>query len=389
MIDQVIGKRCTGCTACVNRCPVSVIRMEADDEGFLQPIVDQNTCIRCEVCTKVCPIITPKPSSYKEPDVYASWNFDEKIRKESTSGGVFTALAQAFITHGGIVAGATYDSDFGIKHILIEHEDEIALLRQSKYAQSKLEDLFLHIEDNLKQGKNVLFCGTPCQSVGLQRFLKKAYDNLYCCDFICRGVISPDVYRKFLHDCSQRHSAELMRVQFKNKDFGWNRFSTKLSYADGSVYHLDRNKDYYMRGYLKHNLYIRPCCYDCKFKSIPRHSDISLGDFWGIGNYKEQLDNDMGTSVVLVNSEKGKKILDWASHALYLELRSLDEVTHGNRCLLYSAEEGEFREFFFKKFRKYDFFKLIEKIDDKSLHLTIKDRVLRDLSKFKHKILGR
>lgn len=389
MIDQKIGKHCTGCTACANSCPVSAIIMKPDSEGFLQPKVNHENCIRCGLCESVCSIATPQKSKCRDPEVYASWNLNEEIRKQSTSGGVFTALAQAFIEHGGYVAGAIYDSNFTIKHILTNTPEEITLLRQSKYAQSLLGNLFSQIEERLKNGKMVLFCGTPCQTSGLQRFLKKDYSTLYCCDFICRGVISPDVYRKFLEDSNKRHSAPLACVHFKNKEFGWNRFSTKLSYTDGSSYHLDRNTDYYMRGFLRHNLYIRPSCHVCAFKSIPRYADISLGDFWGIGKYKECLDNDMGTSAVLVSSEKGKQLISWSEDKLYLEKRTLDEVTTGNSCLLNSAGEGEFREYFFKRFRNQDFFKLVDRIDRMSLHLTPKDYILRNLSVIKHKLLGR
>lgn len=363
--------------------------MKADDEGFLQPVVNQEKCIKCGLCVKACPIATPQHSQCSEPQVYASWNVDEEIRRESTSGGVFTALAEVFIARGGYVAGAVYDHDFKIKHILTNNQEDISLLRQSKYAQSELGNLFFQIRDRLKMGYKVLFCGTPCQAAGLKRFLKKEYDGLYCCDFICRGVISPSVYQKFLSDCGKRHTAMLKRVHFKNKEFGWNRFSTKLSYDDGSSYHLDRDSDYYMRGFLKHNLYIRPSCHMCAFKSIPRYADISLGDFWGIGNYKACLDNDMGTSVVLVNSIKGKELIEWAKNQLYIEPRILDEVIAGNSCLLHSAQEGKFREYFFKKMKTQDFFRLIEKIDKKSVYLTPQERILRGLSNIKHKIVGK
>ena len=371
----------------MNRCPVSAITMKNDKEGFLQPVVDEAACVNCKLCIIICPVVTHEENHYFMPEVYASWNLDENIRKESTSGGIFTALAQAFMRQDGFVAGAIYDDDFEIRHILTNLPDDIERLRQSKYAQSRLDNLFEQIEDRLKHNEKVLFCGTPCQSAGLQSFLQKEYDNLYCCDFICRGVISPTVYKKFLADCNKRHDSNLIRVHFKNKEFGWNRFSTKLSYEDGSAYHLDRDSDYFMRGYLKQNLYMRTSCYSCDFKSIPRCSDISLGDFWGIGRYKASLDDNLGTSVVLVNSEKGRTLLHWAESKLYLERRIMEEVVAGNSCLCNSAEKGEFRKYFFERFQNQDFFKLIDRIERKSLHLTITERIMKNLSDFKRNIL--
>ena len=386
MIDKIIGNRCTGCTSCKSSCPVSAIKMRKNSEGFLFPVVDENICINCGICEKKCPILAEKIINYDEPIVYAAWNVDEQIRIESTSGGVFTALAKAFIEHGGSVVGATYDENFTIYHVIIKTISEIQRLRQSKYAQSNLKDVFGKIKKLLDQQKKVLFCGTPCQAVGLQYYLGKTYNNLYCCDFICRGVVSPEVYHKFLYDMGMK-SFKLKKVHFKNKDYGWNNFSTKLLFENGLVYQKNRDEDFYMRGYLKHNLYLRPCCYQCMFKTIPRSSDISLGDFWGIGNYKKELDNNRGTSVVLVNSQKGKKLFEWAKKDLYTECRNLAEVLNGNTCLLNSAQEGEFRKYFFENIKKYNFEELIEKIDKKALHLSNKDKVLLILHQLKINLL--
>ena len=184
------------------------------------------------------------------------------------------------------------------------------------------------------------------------------------------------------HICPSESS--LRKVHFKNKDFGWNRFSTKLTFEDGSFYQKDRNDDYYMRGYLRHNLYLRDCCYHCDYKSLPRISDISLGDFWGIGNYDPSLDNEQGTSVVLINSEKGNTLFGWASNRLVRTERKIEEVLSGNSCLLNSAVCGEYRDYFFKKMNKVPFPTLIELIDKKSLKLSTKDKLFQILSNIKH-----
>ena len=384
MVSRETVPNCTGCAACQNACNLGAIALIADGEGFVYPQVDETKCIQCGKCEKSCPSLHFVPSSqYVQPEVYAAWNLDTEVRILSTSGGVFSALAEAVISRGGYVAGAFYDEGFQICHGVVSSLEEIPRLRQSKYAQSQIGDTFVQVRQLLKTGKTVLFCGTPCQSAGLQQFLSREYENLYCCDFICRGVISPKVYSKFLQDMQPSKTASVNAVHFKNKDYGWNRFSTRLTFGDGSVYQKDRNEDYYMRGYLRHNLYIRPSCHQCGYKTLPRISDLSLGDFWGIGNYDKTLDNEQGTSVVLVNSEKGRTLLSWAQAALVLHQRSLEEVLAGNSCLLNVAQPGKYREFFFENMDRYPFGKLIGIIDKKTEQIPLKLRIRQKLGSIK------
>lgn len=378
MVDRIIGEYCTGCSACMNRCPKKAIILVPNNEGFWYPSVSQTKCVHCNLCINICPVLQPKQNlNFSEPEVYAAWNRDENVRIQSTSGGVFSALAKVFIRGGGCVVGARYCDDFSISHYIIEREEEISLLRQSKYAQSDLHDIFREIQSKLELGEKVLFCGTPCQSAGLQSFLSKEYNNLYTCDFICRGVISPKVYRKFLDDMSRKYGSALKTVQFKNKDYGWNRFSTKLGFKNETSYQEDRDNDYYMKGYLKYNLYLRLSCHNCQFKSFPRVSDLSLGDFWGIGNYQKELDTNKGTSVVLINSQKGKELFGDMEDMLICSERTLDEVLAGNSCLLHSVSVGEFRAYFFRQIDRITFDKLIERIEYKSQHLTLKEKLAK------------
>lgn len=390
MVSRKTVPNCTGCAACQNACGVGAIELIADREGFVYPYVDQNKCIQCGKCATSCPSLHgPDQSRYFQPEVYAAWNKDEAVRVLSTSGGVFTAFAEAIIRQGGAVAGAFYAEDFRICHGVIHSMDEIPRLRQSKYAQSWIGDTYKQVRKLLQGGKTVLFCGTPCQSAGLQRFLGRDYENLYCCDFICRGVISPKVYEKFLKDMKPAEEAELDRVHFKNKEFGWNRFSTKLTFRDGSVYHKDRNEDFYMRGYLQYNLYLRPSCHHCQYKTVPRISDVSLGDFWGVGNYDARLDNEQGTSAVLVNSKKGQALLNLAQEQLELHRRSVEEVMAGNYCLLNVAEPGKYREFFFRNMDRYSFDQLITMIGKKSIKVPIGSRIRCALGRMKQRLLSR
>lgn len=389
MIAKIVGDRCTGCSSCKNICPVNAIDLIPDEKGFGYPVVDDKRCVNCKKCVTHCPAVTPlKQENSPLPDVFAGWNKNEEIRLKSTSGGVYSALAEAIIKQGGYVVGAEYNGEFLIHHTLIHSMEAISRQRQSKYAQSDLNDVFRKVQELLRQGELVLFCGTPCQSAGLQKYLGQKFENLFCCDFICRGVISPKVYRKFLADMHEDTKKTLQQVHFKNKDYGWNRFSTKLSFSDGSVYQKDRDEDYYMRGYLKHNLYLRACCHQCMYKTLPRVSDISLGDFWGIGKFDPSLDNEMGTSVILVNSDKGRILLKWAQNYLELYERALAEVTAGNACLLKAAEEGKYRDFFFKNMDKYNFAELITLIDRKQARVGFSDWMLQKLSAVKRRITG-
>ena len=321
MINISDKTKCTGCSACVNVCPKSAIDFCDDRAGYRYPVVNEAKCVNCSLCEKVCPIINPVDVSgnFNEPVVKAAWNLDEEIRVNSTSGGVFSAIADRFIENGGFVVGAEYTEDFGIRHIVISDK----------------------------------------------KYLFKDYQNLFLVDFICRGIISQKIYKKYLESVERHTNSKITKVHFKNKDFGWNRFSTKLSLSNGDEYHKDRYHDEYMVGYLKYNLYLRPCCHDCQFKTLPRIADLSLGDFWGIANSDKTLDNNQGTSVVLINSEKGLKYFDGLSEMLFSTDSTVKQVVKGNSCLLNIAPKGEYSEYFNKHFEKKDFIELIHSVEKK------------------------
>ena len=367
MINIIDKAKCTGCSACVNICPKKAISFNNDSAGYRYPKVNLDNCVDCSLCENVCPIINSVDTkgSYSDPIVKAAWNKNEEIRINSTSGGIFSALAEVFINQGGYVVGAEYTEDFGIHHIVISNADKIKNIRQSKYAQSELGDIFNKIRSLLNKNEKVLFCGSPCQVAGLKNYLMKDYDNLLIVDFICRGIISQKIYKNYLESVERHTNSTITKVQFKNKDFGWNRFSTKLSLEDGRSYHKDRYNDEYMLGYLKYNLFLRPCCHECEFKTLPRISDVSLGDFWGIGNVKKELDNDKGTSVVIINSEKGAKFFDLLNDLIDSESSTIEQVTKGNSCLFNVAPKGKYSDYFYEKFGKMDFIDLIHKIDFK------------------------
>jgi len=355
---------CTGCSACLNICPVQAINMLPDEEGFRYPLVDSEKCTECGMCRETCPVINPtRRDNFKYCLVYAGWSRDEEIRLSSTSGGVFSEIAEHIVRLGGYVAGARYGDNHRIEHCLVDSSAGLVRIRQSKYAQSDIGLIYGDIKSLLDCGKSVLFCGTPCQNAGLFRFLGKDYERLVLCDFICRGVNSPTVYESYLRMLEGWYGSKIDFVKFKDKTYGWNNFSTLVRFTNGRRYLEDRYSDPYMIGYLRHNVYLRPSCYDCKFKMVPHLADITLGDFWGIAKTRPHLDEDKGTSVIMINSDKGRKVFEGIKPGIRWEACTLREVSDGNPCLAKSVARSERRDEFFAELRNRGFEAAMTKLE--------------------------
>lgn len=304
MIRLTKKANCCGCGACAQSCPKNCISMEPDSEGFLYPKVDETQCVNCGLCEKVCPILfKQKPDSIKVA-AYAAYTSNSELREKSSSGGFFSLLAQEILNRGGTVAGAAFDADFSVRHILVENDAELDRLRGSKYVQSRMEDTYVQIRDLLKQGRPVLFTGVACQIAGLKAFLGREYENLYTVDVLCHGVPSPKVWAHYRREQAQIHGTTLEEVSFRDKRKGWRHYSMALNFAEGVEYCRPGAEDTYLRVFLR-DLCLRPSCHSCRFKDFPRLSDLTIGDAWGIERHMPDLDDDHGTSVVLVNSEKG------------------------------------------------------------------------------------
>lgn len=333
MINIVNKQDCCGCSACVQRCPKHCISMKEDSEGFLYPVVDESICIDCGLCEKVCPIINNSEKlSVKE--VLAVKNRNETERMASSSGGVFIALAKKTIEKGGIVFGAVFDENWEVMHTYAETLDEVKPMMGSKYLQSRIGNSFRDAEKFLKEGREVLFTGSPCQVTGLHNYLRKDYPNLLSVDFLCHGVPSPGVWRKYLDEefqLSARRAAAgkntvlssslksvpvITGIEFRDKTLnGWKKYSFVVR---GSASKTDKNSvllsdihynNPYMRGFLA-DVYLRPSCYRCRCKNGVSQSDLTIGDFWGIDRLMPDFDDDKGVGLVLVNTDKGKALLD-------------------------------------------------------------------------------
>jgi len=362
--DMLIEKeKCTGCAVCSNICPNNCIDMVSDSEGFLYPSIDLNNCINCRICEKTCPVINEtKIENNPRPSVYAAWSLDEDIRFNSTSGGIFSELAKKIISDGGYVAGAKYNDRYLVEHCLINDNYGIFLLRQSKYVQSSLGNIYIKVKEILNKNKTVMFVGTPCQCAGLVSFLGKEYDNLLICDFICRGVNSPKAYTKYLESMENEYSSPIKKVWFKNKINGWNKFCTKIEFENGEEYYADRYTDLFMLGFLKYNLYMRTSCSNCSFKGFPRNSDITLADFWGVRLRDETQDTDKGTSLVLINSPKGNNYFESIYEQIFQEESCLNMAVQKNPCALESPDIGDIRKIFFDNVERLGFKETMVKI---------------------------
>ena len=299
--------RCTGCTACASGCPRDAITMERDREGFAYPTVDLDKCVHCGRCTAVCPLLRerePKPL----PAVFAAWNRDESIRKDSTSGGAFTALADYVLEGGGVVFGAAFDGKQHLRHVACFRKEDLWRLRGAKYVQSDLGDTFRAVREALKT-RLVLFSGTPCQVDGLYRYLGGRPENLITCDLVCHGVPSPGVWEDMARSIEQRKRKGLQAVRFRNKVTGWKDSHFTTVYDDGTVDTAPLFRTEYGRAFGR-ALFLRPSCYRCAYTNMNRPGDFTLGDFWGLRDDELPEQQEKGINLLMVNTPHGSHIFD-------------------------------------------------------------------------------
>jgi acetyltransferase-like isoleucine patch superfamily enzyme/coenzyme F420-reducing hydrogenase beta subunit len=388
MIQIKNKKDCCGCNACTIACSKQCITMPNDEEGFFYPLINTDLCIDCGLCEKVCPIINKNKDNverYDEPLVYAAYNTNNDVRIDSTSGGIFSALADKMFAMNGYVGGAIYNEDHTVKHIITKNKNLLPELRSSKYLQSYTDTLYADIKNLLKADKKVLVCATPCQITALYNVLKKDYDNLITCDFICRGVNSPKVFQSYMDMLERLHGAKAEKIKFKAKQWGWHNFSMRVNFANGKEYCKDRSHDFFFIGYLLKGNFARPSCYDCQFKGFPQKSDITLADFWGIQKIDPSMDQDKGTSLVMVNSDKGKQFFDTLNDTIVYKPFAMEQAASGNSAMNTPLKPvGNDREEFFTALNKYPF----EEVAKRFFPLpTIKNRLKKTFRQIK-KILN-
>lgn len=279
--------------------------MDADSEGFLRPKVDTAACVQCGLCEKACPILHVPVLPAQEPEYFGAVNRSDPDRACASSGGMFILLARWILERNGVVFGAAFQSDFSVAHSFAETEAEVLAFCGSKYLQSRIGDTFRQAKAFLEQGRWVLFSGTPCQIMGLKSFLGEDHSKLITVDIVCHGVPSPAVWQRYVQErVSRDGKGALQLVSFRAK--GERGYSTLLRY-EGGEYRVPHWKDPYMRGFLK-ELYLRPSCYQCIAKGTRRVADFTLADLWGAGEICPELDDGKGVSLVLLHSEKAKRL---------------------------------------------------------------------------------
>lgn len=399
MIRIVDPSHCCGCSACVQRCPKQCISLREDAEGFLYPEVDASLCVDCGLCEQVCPEL--HPDAERQPlQTFAAVNPDAEVRRTSSSGGVFTALAEQVIDDGGVVFGAAFDEHWEVRHRCATTREELAAFRGSKYVQSVIGDTFLQAERFLKSGRRVLFSGTPCQIAGLRRFLRRDYDHLFCVDFICHGVPSPGVFRAYLAEemaklarqgekkysfafsaipsipkadaLAARLGCRIEDIRFRDKTNGWKKYSFALSLSKASaagekIQFCALNsftENAFMQAFLR-DLILRPSCYACPAKCFRSGSDLTLGDYWGVEREAPHLDDDGGTSVVFVNSERGQHFLSSLPFAFHSQ--PFERVHAHNSSISASVNRPINRKFFFMMLRRSGFFRALGATTNPSL----------------------
>lgn len=305
MIELADKGLCSGCAACRAVCPKSAIVMQPDSEGFLYPVIDTKACISCGKCRRVCPVLNrPQP---REPQaVYAVRAKDTVLRMASSSGGVFSLLARQVLAKGGLVFGATWDYDnYAVKIISVHDETGLAALRGSKYVQADVGDVYRQVQEALKKGEPVLYSGTPCQIAALNRFLGKPYANLITVEVICHAAPSPLAFRKYAAQRERAAGAKITRIFSRSKDCSWKRFAMSLSFHDNDIAYLKSlTEDTFLRGFLA-ELYNRPSCHACSVRELRSGADLTIADYWNVHQKFPEMDDDKGTSAVLVNTEKG------------------------------------------------------------------------------------
>ncbi len=379
--------KCTGCGVCVQSCRRNAISMSPSCQGFLYPSVNSAMCVSCGLCGKICPVNqaekdkTVPAEKFSVREAYACAALDEKIREESSSGGMFTVLAQKILSDGGVVFGAEFDIDFSVRHGWTDNDAELERFRGSKYVQGRTDGSFAKCREFLDSGRKVLFSGTPCQIAGLKAFLRNGYENLICVDFICHGVPSPFLWQKYIGYREKKAASRTVKTAFRRKNDGWKLYSLSFTFANDSEYRLPLTKDRYMQLFLKDNC-LRESCYRCSFRGDNHKSDLTLADFWGIENVlpasalqtpalrtpvssdslsetaplglgASKFLDDKGTSLVIVQSEKGQKLLDSCSGNYVRTETDFMQAVSFNPSYFESKPQSRKRSQFYKDFERH------------------------------------
>lgn len=362
---------CTGCGACFNVCPKCAITIQGDEYGFYKPIIDQDKCVNCNLCEKICPLESYKSLNFEHPKVIAFQNSDEEVLYKCASGGAFAKLAKHTIEQGGVVYGVMYDENMIVSHSRATNLTDLEKMYSSKYVQSDTRDTFKQAKKDLDNGKLVLFSGTPCQIAGLKKSLQKYYENLITVDLVCHGVPSPLVFERYKQEfISKLPNEKILNINFRSKIKGWNPYYLSIR-TKNKDYNIQSNKSVYTKLFLN-NLNMNNSCLNCKFNGFPRAADLTVGDFWGIDKYDKTINNNKGLSVILLNSEKGAEYFSEIKTQAFSREVPLDIVVKYNPNIVKSSIPNIKREEFFEDIKNGKSLKdCVKKYCKEPLHIVI------------------
>lgn len=360
MIEEICKyEECTGCMACVQCCAHQSIDIRSDKEGFKRPYIIEDKCVECGICVNTCPVNKPIIKS-EAIDIYSGWSKDDFIRCNSSSGGAFSEIARPILDVGGVVFGCYMNEIKQAEHIYVENWEDLTKLRGSKYTQSIIGECFKQARTFLKQGREVLFSGTPCQIAGLRNFLRKDYSNLTTVDIICHGVPSPQIFDDYIRSKEEKAKDVVSNINFRSKRFSWKYFGIGLSFKNRTdSYYGAYYDDPYLRGFLR-DYFLRPCCSHCQYTSTARVSDFTIADWWGYKPLPGEKDiHKKGVSLVLVNSNHGQQL--FKNLYFLARKRTIDEAKKTNMCLYKSFPVNPDRQEFWNDYQKFSFHDMIDK----------------------------
>ena len=384
MINIINKEDCCGCTACVSICAHKAITMKPDTLGFLYPEVDVNKCTNCGLCEKVCAFNDNYDTSMnlETPYVYGARHKDIKEVETSRSGAAFIAISDWILNQGGIVYGVGYERHFKVVHKRAVTKEQRNEFKGSKYVQSDLNDIFIQVKDDLRNGKIVLFSGTPCQTSGLNSYIgNKLRQNLYLVDIVCHGVPAPYIWRDYIKYFERKYERKIVSVDFRDKNvYGWN--------SHKETFILDNGVKVYPKFHPYSTLFCssimyRPSCGNCHFCNTKRPSDITIADFWGCEKTNQSINkDDKGVSLLLINTIKGNKVFNDIKDLLDSYKVKLEDCLQPN--LMYPTKLSSKSDEFEKLYQINGF----EYIIKKYTKLGLKYRIELFKQKIRYKLLN-
>lgn len=349
-ISNLDKNKCTGCRCCEKICPSNAINMIENEEGFFEPVVIKEKCINCGLCYKKCPQINDRKSKDEENvKLYAAKNSNLEEQRSSSSGGIFSVLAKHILEQNGEVYGCGFNSQLIAEHMRISTKAELYKLKGSKYVQSNTKNTFNEVKQDLLEKKMVLYSGTPCQIAGLKAFLGKEYDNLITIDLLCHGVPSPKLLKKYIEYVQIQNNAKITNIEFRNKEKAyWGLgYKIKITFDNNKIKYINGDEDIYINAFIQATT-LREVCYNCKYTNLSREGDITLGDFWGVEKEYPKLYDKNGISLVLINTEKGRKIIEALRESLYIYPINYKRIEKYSDTLKHSCDRKIERDYIYK-----------------------------------------